>query len=127
MKLFFLFGDLITTASVGAISGALCALCFSESWPMFLAMFPGMAIGMVVGFGLASVAAMWFGAFEVSVPSMLGGMLAGMVVAMVASMRPVLVGEGWRVGVAVALVALLFTYLANALLRGEQQVERPRV
>jgi len=122
MKLFFLFGDVVTVASVGAVSGALCALCFSEAWPMLLAMFPGMAIGMIVGFGLASVAALWFGAFEVSVPSMLGGMLAGMAVSMAAAMRPVAVGEGWRIGLGVALAALLFTYLANAFLRGEQKV-----
>ena len=122
MKLFFLFGDVLTTATVGAVSGVLCALCFSESWPMMLAMLPGMAIGMIVGFALASLASIWFGAFEVSVPSMLGGMLAGMAVSMVAAMRPLPLPEACLIGVALALASLLLTSIANTLLRGEQEV-----
>ncbi len=124
MSAYYLFGDVLTNAAVGAIAGVACAVLFSPSWPMVAAMLVGMALGMALAFGLASVAGIWFGAFEVQVPAMLSGMVAGMAVAMRAAHEPQTIALGALTGCYCGLAALALTYIANLLLRGERNYLR---
>ena len=53
---------------------------------------------------------------------MLTGMYAAMCVSMLAAMEPLTAVRGAQLGAAVGVICLLFTYLMNALLRGERKL-----
>ena len=55
---------------------------------------------------------------------MLTGMYAAMCVSMLAAMEPLTAVRGAQLGAAVGVICLLFTYLMNALLRGERKLRR---
>lgn len=117
---YFLLGDVIANAGVGALAAALVTWAGLPGWPMVLGMIAGMLLGMVVGLVAAlAVLSLLFGAMEVFVPCMLSGMLAGMTAAMGA------IGElpPAATGALVGIVTLVVVYLANAALSGEQRLK----
>ena len=81
-------------------------------WNMFVAMIPGMFLGMAIPMILAPlVFGRYFGAMEVMVPCMLGGMLAGMWVSMMNMSLWQAVVTSWQIGVA----TLFFCYVLDAI------------
>ena len=121
MRLLLLIGDVVVNLACGALIGGLAAVVFGPAWPGPLAMLAGMAGGMALAVPAASVAGIRLGAFEVMLPMMLGGMLAGMIVAMQASASALPAAVGARNGALIAAAALVFTWLANLALRGEDR------
>lgn len=116
---YFLTGDLLANAGVGALAASVVTWLGLPHWPMLAAMPVGMLLGMIVGLVAAlAVLSLLFGAMEIFVTCMLSGMLAGMVGAMgaPANLSPALAGAG--VGVA----TLICIYAANALLSGPQRL-----
>jgi hypothetical protein len=114
---YFVLGDLLVNATVGALVGLACAALIGPAWNMWLGMFIGMALGMAMALVLSlGLFAVLLGAMEVMVPAMLTGMTAGMVVGMAAPMTEVSLGDGARWGALLGLVCLVVTYAANAVL-----------
>jgi hypothetical protein len=124
LRPYFLLGDLLTTGLTGALAGLVCVAATGVGWNHALAMLWGMVLGMALSIPVATAMGIWFGAFELMLPAMLGGMLSGMVVAMWEADG----GMGWSeaafVGALWSWAALLFTYLANIMLRGEAPPQR---
>jgi hypothetical protein len=120
----FIVGDSFSNLALGALVGTLGAAAFHPGWSILPAMLAGMAAGMALAFVWSSIIGIWLGAHEAHMPAMLTGMLAGMCVSMLAAMQPLTVGVGAQLGAFVGIVCLLFTYLMNALLRGEQKLRR---
>jgi hypothetical protein len=114
---YFLVGDLLASAAVGALAASVSAWLGLPSWPMIAGMLVGMALGMLVGLVAAlAVLSLLFGAMEVFVPCMLAGMLAGMVGAMGGDIPP------GAAGALVGIGTLVCIYLANAALSGSQRL-----
>jgi len=124
MSTAFIVGDFLSNLAFGALVGALGAAAFHPGWGMLPAMFAGMAAGMALAFVWSTVIGIWLGAHESHMPAMLTGMCAGMCVSMLAVIEPLAIAHGVQLGAFVGLVCLLFTYLMNALLRGEQKLRR---
>jgi len=110
-RAFFVFGDLISNAIVGAAAAWLTHTLIGHSLGMFFGMVLGMALGMVISMVLTTfVLSVVWGAMEVMLPCMVTGMLAGMVPAMWHSDAALAVERGIWIG----LVVTLATYLASA-------------
>lgn len=124
MSLYHLGGDILTNLTAGAVAGGLCAAAFGPAWEMLPAMVAGMLLGMAVATPIAVIAGIWFGAFEVMLPTMVTGMLSGMAVAMAAVEFAIDAQAGVLYGCISGLLALAFTYLMNAMLRGEVRLDR---
>lgn len=118
----FIAGDFLSNLALGALVGILAAAVFHPGWGMFPAMLVGMAAGMAIAFIWSTVVGIWLGAHESHMPAMLTGMWAAMCVSMLAAMEPVSIGRGAQLGAFVGLACLMFTYLMNALLRGERRL-----
>ena len=118
----FIAGDLLSNLALGAIAGAVAAGAFHPGCGMLPAMLLGMAAGMALAFVWSTVAGIWLGAHESHIPAMLTGMYATMCVSMLAAMEPLTAARGAQLGAAVGVICLLFTYLMNALLRGERKL-----
>jgi Na+/H+ antiporter NhaC len=116
---YFLLGDLASSILSGVVVGLVCAAVIDESWNPTLAMIVGMTVSMLVVFPLQLGCNILFGAFEVMLPTMLTSMAAGMVVPMAAAERAVPWKEAAFQGGVIGLAVLVFTYVANAILRGE--------
>ena len=85
----------------------------------------GMILGMALAFGLASLAGIWFGAFEVQVPAMLTGMVGrdgGGHARRARAPRPGAQRPDRRLLWPGRLCS--FTYVADSLLRGERTYRR---
>ncbi len=118
---YFLIGDLLANAGVGALAAWLAAAIGLPSWPMPAAMLAGMLLGMLIGLVAAlAVLGALLGAMEVFVPCMLGGMLAGMV----GAMGPVGGAAPLAAGAVVGVATLVCVYAANAALKGEIRLPR---
>ena len=110
---YFLIGDVLSNAIVGAVVALICVSAFSDAWHPGLAMVAGMGVGSAVGMLLVMLVSVAFGAFEVMLPVMTTGMLVGMLSATsTAAVRDAAAG-GSLVGVGV----LVLTYLLNARLQ----------
>ena len=117
-RLYFVFGDLMTVTVTGALAGLACAAIVGEGWNPAAAMVLGMVLGMVVALIAGTLAGMLFGAFEIMIPTMLAGMAAGMTIAMQAT-AGVSITATARLGAGLGFAVLVFTYVMDALLRGE--------
>lgn len=116
---YFLLGDLLANAGVGALAASVATWLALPSWPMAVGMFAGMVLGMIVGLVSAlAVLGLLFGAMEVFVPCMLSGMFGGMTGAMglFAGASPA------TAGALVGVVTLVCVYIVNGLLHGERRV-----
>jgi hypothetical protein len=122
MSTAFIAGDCLSNLALGALSGVLGAAVFHPGWAMLPAMLTGMAGGMALAFVWGTVVGIWLGAHESHMPAMLTGMCAGMCLSMLSAMGPLTVARGAQLGAAVGLACLLFSYLMNAVLRGEQKL-----
>ena len=103
----------------GAAVAVAAAFLIPDSWPMLAAMFVGMLGGMILVLPISFVFQAGFGAFEIMIPTMLTGMISGMVAAMKASTAPMPLGGAALLGAACGIGTLLFTYIMDAMLRGE--------
>lgn len=126
MATVFIVGDFLSNIALGALVGVLGTVAFHPGWGMLPAMVVGMAAGMALAFVWSTVIGIWLGAHESHMPSMLTGMCAGMCVSMLAAMEPLAISRGVQLGAFVGLACLLFTYLMNALLRGDQKLRSVR-
>ena len=115
---YFLIGDLLANAAVGAAAAGFAAWLDLGAWPMAAGMLAGMVLGMVLGLVAAlAVLAPLLGAMEIFVPCMLSGMFGGMAGAMGgAGLGPA------ASGALVGLVTLAFVYIVNAALRGQRRL-----
>jgi hypothetical protein len=95
LRFYFLFGDNLTVGLTGALVGLLCIAATGVGWNMTFAMFWGMILGMALAMPVSTIMGIWFGAFEIMF------------------LQAATVGALW------SLAALLATYVANAMLRGE--------
>jgi hypothetical protein len=120
-RLYFLFGDILSNTLLGAIVGALAAFCFSDRWPMLVAMVVGMFASMLLAAIFGALFGILYGAFELMVPLMLTAMVAGMALPMWATMEPLDPLQAAKLGAASGLVVLAGTYLLNAALRGKER------
>ena len=119
-RVYFLCGDLVSCAVIGAAAGGLCAVVFGPAWNMILAMIVGMVLGMALSLVLGFALFFWlFGAMEVMVPAMLTGMAAGMAISMAAAMDPVGAAQAAQAGALIGLAVVGVTYVANARLVGK--------
>lgn len=117
-RLYFLIGDVVSTALIGALVAVICIAMLPADWHMAVAMLPGMAIGMIIPFFLCIfVLGRIWGALELMVPCMLGGMLSGMAVGMAMTMSALTMARAAMIGVAVAWAALAFCHGLNAVER----------
>ena len=123
---YFVFGDVLSCAVIGAIAALAAPASVAEWWSMIVGMLVGMTVGMVVALlvGFALFVGL-FGAMEVMVPTMLTGMLAGMAFGMVETMRPLGSGAETAVGALIGCAVLALTYLANARLSGRATIWTP--
>lgn len=120
-RLYFLFGDGLANASVGALAGWVGAACMEPGGSMWL----GMAYGMVAGMGIAFLGGLLFiplfGAMEVMVPTMLTGMAASMAGGMTVMLEAVETGALLAEGAAVGIGVLLYCKGVDAWFRGEDR------
>lgn len=115
-RLYFLIGDIVSTALIGALVAAICIAVLPADWHMAVAMLPGMAIGMIVPIPLCVfILGRYWGAMELMVPCMLGGMLSGMWVSMATTMSGLSMTKAILIGVAISWAALIFCYVMNAV------------
>jgi hypothetical protein len=120
-RLYFLFGDILSNTLLGATVGALAALCFSDRWPMLVAMIVGMFASMILSAIFGALLGILYGAFELMVPLMLTAMVAGMALPMWAAMEPLDPLHAAKIGAAIGLLVLAGTYVLNAALRGKER------
>jgi hypothetical protein len=118
-RIYFLAGDLLSNAVMGAAAAWLAAAIVDPSWSMPAGMFAGMLGGMGLGLLLMPVFVGLFGAMEVMLPVMLTAMLSGMLSGMASAMQvpaiPLLLLAGGSIGILV----LLLTYAIDAVLHSK--------
>lgn len=118
-RIYFIVGDILACATVGAASGWLTSIIVPGDWFVLAAMAVGMIVGGIVGLLGAILFTPLFGSFEIMLPSSLSGMVAGMALGMVDAIA----GIGWAVTVSgnglVGLLCLMGTYVLHFSLRGE--------
>lgn len=117
-RLYFLFGDLLATAVTGAAAAWIVQTAMPSGMFLPLAMLVGMVLGMLVGAAFGTLFGPFFGAFEVALPTALAGMMAGMMAPMLKGMAGGAVAALWT-GAITGLACLAFTYILQALMRGE--------
>ena len=117
-RLYFVVGDLLAAASVGAVAGLAACGAVAVDSNMLLAMLVGMVVGMAVSVPVSFLFMPFFGAMEVMVPVMLAGMLSGMWIGMAEAMQDLggASAAGW--GMLIGLLALAASSIADATLRG---------
>ena len=120
-RLYFLFGDLVSNAGVGALVGLVVAVLVGETWFPVLGMVVGMIAGGGVALPAAGVLAVPFGAMELMLPVMLTGMTSGMLLGMLAAMGATSSGSAGALGAIVGLVVLAATYVLNAYVRASHR------
>lgn len=118
-RAYFVIGDILANSLVATAAVALSAWLIGGGPGMWPGMLAGMVLGMALALVLSMLLAPLLGVMEVMVPCMLSGMLGGMW----GGMWPLAGSDLPRWGVATAFAVLTVVYLANALLRGPQQVE----
>ena len=119
-RLYFLLGDLVSNAGVGALVGLAVAALVGDTWPPVLGMVAGMLAGGVVALPAAVVLSVPFGAMELMLPVMVTGMTSGMLLGMLAAMGAMGAmprGTAAELGAIMGLVVLLITYGLNAYTR----------
>ena len=114
---YFLFGDLVSNAGVGALVGPVVAALVGETWHPVLGMVAGMLGGGVVALPGAVLLSVPFGAMELMLPVMLTGMTSGMLLGMLAAMGATSSGWAAALGAIAGLVVLAATYVLNAYVR----------
>ena len=120
-RLYFLLGDLVSNAGVGALVGLAVASLVGDTWPPVLGMVAGMFAGGVVALPAAVALSVPFGAMELMLPVMLTGMTSGMLLGMLGAMDTMSSGTAAERGAVVGLVVLLTTYGLNAYVRARDR------
>ncbi len=118
---YFLFGDLVSNAGVGALIGLVVAALVGETWHPVLGMVAGMLGGGVVALPAAVLLSVPFGAMELMLPVMLTGMTSGMLLGMLAAMGATSSGWAATLGASAGLVVLVATYVLNAYVRASHR------
>lgn len=117
-RLFYVVGDFLANVMLGVIVGIASWAIVGPGWPMIVAMFAMMALGMVAGLIFFFPAAIKLGAMEAMVPLMFSGMLSGMAVGMAGSMMPLPLTNAVVMGAAAGVAGIGFIWIANSMLRG---------
>ena len=117
-RLYFLAGDILSNAAMGAAAAWLATVLVDPSWSMPLGMFAGMLAGMGLGLVLMPLFVSLFGAMEVMLPVMLTAMVAGMVFGMAAAMQDTVLPVVLPGGGVTGILVLLLTWAVDARLRG---------
>lgn len=118
-KIYFILGDILACASVGAASGWLASAIVSQHWWVALAMVVGMIAGVLPGAIGAMLFSPVFGSFEIMLPTSLSGMVAGMTLGMIDAHVGIGGPEAVWGGALVGLACLAATYVMQLSLRGE--------
>jgi hypothetical protein len=116
---YFLMGDVLSNAVIGAVAGVAVASLISPTWPMFAAM----AAGMVLGHFLALIVGVlaffrYFGMMEIMLPTMITGMLAGMFIGMAAARNAVDASDAAIAGALIGLGTLVVVSAMNYVING---------
>ena len=117
-QLYYFVGDLVTTTTTGALTGAVCALVVQNGWNSLAAMALGMLLSMILAFILNALLGILFGALEVMILTMTTGMVVGMIVSMQVA-GEISFYSAVQLGAELGLGVMAFAYLTNSLLRGE--------
>ena len=120
-RLYFLLGDLVSNAGVGALVGLAVAVLVGETWFPVLGMVVGMLAGAMVALPAAVVLSVPFGAMELMLPVMLTGMTSGMLLGMLAAIGATSTGSAASLGAVMGLVVLAATYVLNASIRARAE------
>jgi len=118
-RIYFLAGDALSNAVMGAVAAWLAAAVVDPSWSMPAGMFAGMLAGMGLGLLLMPVFVGLFGAMEVMLPVMLTAMLSGMVFGMAGAMQAPAVQMLLLGGGSIGILVLLLTYAVDVVLHGK--------
>jgi len=118
---FFIAGDLISNAAVGALAALATHALIAPYLGMFVGMVLGMVLGMIISMLLTTLlfSVIW-GAMEVMLPCMVSGMVAGMVPAMWHSSSAVAMERGVWIGIVVVLVTYLLSTAFSLNKEGQQ-------
>jgi len=116
-RLYFLFGDLLANAGVGALAGLAAAWLAGRSGQPLLGMLGGMVVGMPIAMIAAMALTPLFGAFEVMLPATTSGMLSGMLNGMIAAERQLAFADAARLGAAVGVAVLALISLLDRHIR----------
>lgn len=120
-RFFFVAGDVLSNSVMGIVASLLAINTVDPSWHMPVAMLAGMVAGMCLSLVLMPVFVGLFGAMEVMLPVMLTAMLAGMMFGMAGSMYVLTTLQVITGGALIGILALLFTYAADARIRSRNQ------
>lgn len=120
-RVYFLFGDIVANACIGAVAGLTASAIVDSSWNMLVAMVVAMLVGHLIAMLGSLIFTPLFGGFEVMLPGMLGGMESGMIVGMAAAMRPVGTGQAVVLGALIGLAVLSATAVLNDRIRGRAE------
>ncbi len=102
-RLYFIFGDMLSNAAIGGLTGLAVAGLVSTGWNMLI----GMGIGMLVGMGMSFLALLilcpFFGAMEVMLPTM----------------QTLSQSQAAGIGAMICIGAMLAVFMFNAKLQSE--------
>jgi len=119
-RAYFLFGDIISNLSVGALTALTCGFLFS-SWPMWIGMIVAMVLGMIIATAATvTIFLPRFGAMEVMLPVMTTGMFAGMAVVMWPTQSGLL-GDV-QIGLSVGCAVFVLTWIINSIVVGKRSI-----
>ena len=122
-RLYFIFGDLVSSSVAGILSALCAALLVGTGWNMFVAMLVMMALAMALCIVLSLALGILFGAMEIMAPMMLSGMFSGMFSGMWLAMTAVPLPQLVWLGLITGLLITAVIWLVNARLRGIDPAE----
>jgi hypothetical protein len=121
-RLYFLLGDVMANASIGAGAGLAASALVDTSWNMLVAMVVTMFVGHLIAVLGSLIFTPLFGGFEVMLPTMLTGMESGMIVGMAGAMRPLGTGQAAVLGALIGLAVLSATSFLNDRIRAQTEL-----
>lgn len=122
---YFVVGDLLANAAIGAVVGVTVWFIAPGDWPGYAVMFLGMVLGMVLALPLSLPFVYLLGAMEVMLPAMMSGMVAGMFVGMVvgraSAAEPPSPATAAGLGALGGIGIVAYSYILNAWLTRKGQ------
>ena len=116
-KIYYIFGDLVSSVVTGGAAGLVSLAVVSEHWRTVPAMAAGMALGSATAVASSLVFMLFLGDFEVMLQVMFSGMLSGMLVAMLEAMSRIKITTAVSLGAGVGLLPFASVYLLDLLFK----------